>query len=103
MTIYRCYAEGRPGDWEAICLDLDIAVQGHSLPEVFDSLEKAVTMYLEEVAKLPEAEQAALLDRRAPLSCRLRFLWFAFLAAVRSRTRDGDGPTRAEFIVAAAA
>lgn len=101
--LYRCYAEGRPGDWEAICLDLDIAVQGESLPEVFDSLEKAVTLYIEEVLKLPEAEQARLLRRKAPLSCRLRFLWYAFLTAVRSRRRDGSGPTRAEFTVAAAA
>ena len=30
----RCYAEGRDGSWEAICLDLDIAVQGGSFEGV---------------------------------------------------------------------
>ena len=31
----RCYAKGHTGDWEAICLDLDIAVQGESFEDVF--------------------------------------------------------------------
>ena len=43
----RCYAEGRDGDWEAICLDLDIAVQGSSFEEVFRSLQEAISLYLE--------------------------------------------------------
>ena len=28
IRILHCYASGRDGEWEGICLDLDIAVQG---------------------------------------------------------------------------
>jgi hypothetical protein len=72
----RCYAEGRDGDWEAICLDLDIAVQGSSFEEVFSSLQDAITLY-QGVADLPPNERRALLRRPAPLSVRFRFLTHA--------------------------
>ncbi len=70
----RCYAEGRDSEWEAICLDFDIAVQGESFEEVFHSLDDAVSLYLESVAALPASERTHLLERPAPLSVRLRFL-----------------------------
>jgi predicted RNase H-like HicB family nuclease len=70
----RCYAEGRDGDWEAICLDLDIAVQGGSFEEVFTSLQEAISLYLESVADLPFDERDALLQRPAPLPIRFKFL-----------------------------
>ncbi len=62
----RCYAEGRDAAWEAICLDLDIAVQGVSSTEVLDSLNEAISLYMETVSELPEDERASLLDRPAP-------------------------------------
>lgn len=70
----QCYAEGRDGGWEAICLDFDIAVQGRTFEEVFASLREAVTLYLESVADLPESERQRLLHRSAPLTTRLRLL-----------------------------
>jgi predicted RNase H-like HicB family nuclease len=70
----HCYAEGREGDWEAICLDLDIAVQGSSFEEVFTSLQEAISLYLESVTDLPPEERRDLLRRPAPLPVRLRFL-----------------------------
>jgi predicted RNase H-like HicB family nuclease len=73
----HCYAEGRDGNWEAICLDLDIAVQGQSFDEVFASLREAILLYLETVADLPPQEQPSLLQRPAPLSVRLKFLTHA--------------------------
>jgi predicted RNase H-like HicB family nuclease len=73
----RCYAEGRDGDWEASCLDLDIAVQGGSFEEVFASLQEAISLYLETVADLPPNERTSLLDRPAPLNIRLKFLTHA--------------------------
>ncbi len=36
--VLRCYAEGRNGEWEAICLDLDIAVQEKSFEDAFHAL-----------------------------------------------------------------
>jgi predicted RNase H-like HicB family nuclease len=70
----RCYAEGRNGDWEAVCLDLDITVQGGSFEEVFESLQKAISLYLESVTDLPLQEQRGLLHRSAPFSVRFKFL-----------------------------
>ena len=83
----RCYAEGRDGDWEAICLDLDIAVQGSSFEEVFSSLQQAISLYLESVTNLPPQERGALLHRPAPLPVRFKFLTHA----LRGLFADSDG------------
>ena len=56
--ILHCYAEGRDGDWEAICLELDVAVQGGSFEEVFRSLREAIALYLETVADLRPTNEA---------------------------------------------
>ena len=42
-----CFAKGRPGEWEAICLDYDIAVQGRSFEEVEKFLSEAIDDYVE--------------------------------------------------------
>jgi predicted RNase H-like HicB family nuclease len=83
----RCYAEGRDGDWEAICLDLDIAVQGGSFEEVFTSLQDAISLYLESVNDLPAQERRALLHRPAPFYLRFKFLTHA----LRGLFPDSDG------------
>lgn len=93
-----CYAEGRPGQWEAFCLDFDIAVHGQSFEDVFRDLNKAIAMYLETVATLPAEEKAHLLKRRAPLSIRMKFMWYALRYALTGRTGNG-GKSRAEFTV----
>ncbi len=98
--VLRCYAEGRDGEWEAICLDLDIAVQGESFEEVFRSLGDAISLYIESIANLPEAERSAFLDRPAPFSVRLRFL----AQALRSMLRDhGDNDYWHQFTMPCAA
>ena len=83
----HCYAEGQDGDWEAICLDLDIAVQGRSFEEVSLSLREAIALYLETVEDLPPAERGKLLHSRAPVAVRLRFLGHALRGLFVS---DGD-------------
>lgn len=95
----HCYAEGRDGDWEAICLDLDIAVQGESFAQVYQELNKAIDLYLESVRNLPEAERRHLMTRKAPMSVRLKFLWLA----IRSVFAGGDEGQHAEFTLAAPA
>jgi len=67
----HCYAEGQDGDWEAICVDLDIAVQGRSFEEVCGSLRAAIELYLDSVADLPAAERRPPLHRPAPTSVRV--------------------------------
>jgi predicted RNase H-like HicB family nuclease len=69
----RCYAEGRDGDWEAICLDLDVAVQGSSFEEVFGLLRQAISLYLESVAEVPQQERHSLLHRPTPFPAGLSF------------------------------
>lgn len=84
-----CIAEGRPGDWEAICLDLDIAVQGGTFEEVRSLLDEAVNTYVLDARKEAPANRDRLLNRRAPI--RVRFVYGArmFLNALLSRRRDG--------------
>ena len=98
----RCYAEGRGGQWEAICLDLDVAVQGQSFDDVYKSLGDAVRHYIESVSELPASDQARLLDRRVPLSIRFRFVMHV-LRSLFSGRRDDDSPERAEFTMSYAA
>ena len=75
--LLHCYAEGRDGAWEAFCLDLDLAVQGETFEEVYHSLAKAIELYVDSVSDLPERDRTRLLNRPAPLSLRLRFVWMA--------------------------
>jgi predicted RNase H-like HicB family nuclease len=91
----HCYAEGRDGDWEAICLDLDIAVQGRSFEEVFLSLQEAISLYLETVDDLPADQQPSLLHRPVPLLIRLKFL----VHAVRGLFSGSDDRQRHQFTV----
>lgn len=91
----RCYAEGRDDRWEALCLDLDIAVQGSSFEDVDKALREAVCDYVEYVSTLPEEDQKRLLNRKAPLRDRLRFLWYALLATIN---HDGGDTSRHEFM-----
>lgn len=84
--LLRCYAENMGKGWEAICLDLDVAVQAPTFEEAFRELREAVIVYCETVADLPEEDRKRLFNRRAPLSLRLKF----FLHALRAIFRDDD-------------
>lgn len=74
-----CFARGRDGDWEAICLNYDIAVHGRSFEEVQQLLTISIADYVE--SAMQESPEAAkrLLNRSAPtrvfLSYILSFLW----------------------------
>jgi predicted RNase H-like HicB family nuclease len=85
-----CVAHEREGNWEAICLDLDIAVQGRSLDDVTKSLNEAIGSYVEDAQQESEAVRHTLLSRTAPLSARLAWLWPFILNGLFGRSRDGD-------------
>ena len=72
MRKLTCYAWGKPGDWEALCVDLDLAAQGENLEEVRRELGDAIETYLDYVADLPEDEQDRFRNRKAPLRLRLQ-------------------------------
>ncbi|HEX9767647.1 MAG TPA: hypothetical protein VGA50_00620 [Kiloniellales bacterium] len=82
--VLRCYAEGHDGDWEALCLDLDIAVQGSSFEEVFNGLNEAIHVYIESALELSSSDARRLLNRPAPLHLRLEFLWRSLLDVFNS-------------------
>ena len=66
MRKLTCYAWGKPGDWEALCVDLDIATQGASLEEVRTDLQLVVEDFLDYVSELPEIERKAVLNVQTP-------------------------------------
>ena len=98
--VLRCYAEGRDGDWEAICLDLDIAVQGSSRNDVVAKLEDAIELYIDSLSDLPESDRVRLLRRPVPLGLRLK-IYAKVLRAMFSRHRHDDS-FHAQFDVPAA-
>lgn len=68
---FRCYAYGSGENWEAFCVDLDIAIFGASVNEVEETLDRCIRMYLKTVADLsPEA--ATNLDATVPLVCEVQ-------------------------------
>lgn len=87
----RCMAKGRDGEWWAICVDLDIAVDGESFQEVKDRLDAAIEQYVESVLELPEQDQARLLSRRAPRYLRAQFVLLSWLTKLRG---GNDGQHR---------
>ena len=72
MRNLTCYAWGKPGDWEALCVDLDIATQGGSFEEVKRDLELAVEDFLDYAAELPELDRKSVLSYRTPWLLRMR-------------------------------
>lgn len=82
------YAHGDASGWEAICVDLDIAVQGRSLDEVRGLLAEAVETYVEDAQREAPAAAKRLLNRRAPWSVRVKFA-LLFLAHILSHGRPG--------------
>lgn len=111
MRKLTCYAWGKPGDWEAICVDLDIATQGESYEEVKRDLELAVEDFLDYAAELPELDRKSILSRRVPRLLRMRlelqYRWAAvataFLSLAKNRRADRvDVATkvrRTEFVI----
>ena len=85
----QCYARGSGDRWEAICVDLDISVQGRSPADAKSSLATAIEMYLQRVAELPADERRAFLARRSPWHVRLRLAVSEWL---HRRRHDGNRP-----------
>ena len=90
---FQCYVHGRGGVWHAICVDLDIAVDGASRRIAEESLAAAIDMHLEWASELPREERARFMARRVPWRTRI---------GLAARTRIGrvlDGGKRARGFV----
>lgn len=62
----QCFAYGHGSEWQAICVDLDIAVAGRSRQDVMKRLEGAIQSYIEDAMQEDPQTRARLLSRRAP-------------------------------------
>ena len=80
--VLHCYAEGWENQWEAFCLEFDIAVQGDSFEDVRGKMDQAIGYYLEDVAELPQEEQLAFLRRSAPFSLWAKYIFFLTLSFI---------------------
>jgi hypothetical protein len=86
----ECIAHGSGHDWQAICLDLDIAVQADSLHDVTRILEQAVRSYLEDAMMQDEQIRRAMLNRSAPFRVRAAWAMRLFMATLFRRRQDQD-------------
>jgi predicted RNase H-like HicB family nuclease len=94
-----CIAAGHDDDWEAFCLDYNLAVQGRSFEEVKRDLLIAIDMYVQAALEEPEPARSQLLSRRAPFFVRLKWAWRLFAARISSKSRR-DNPSPFEFPLA---
>lgn len=84
MRRLLCFAEGKEGDWDAFCVDFDIAVQGRTFEEVYELLNQSIADYIEAAFREDEVTRKRLLNRRAPLLVRWSYLLKYFRAARQS-------------------
>jgi hypothetical protein len=90
---FWCVAHGHGSQWEGLCLDLDIAVQGQSLEQVKTSLESMIASYIEDAGHEDEATRNKLLGRRAPLSVRVPWALRLFFRSILSNRNRGSDET----------
>ena len=87
---YFCVAEGCDAQgWQALCLNLDIAVEGRTLADVKARLHEAVRSYVHQVSQMPEADQDRLLNRSVPFRLKLEYGFRLFWHSLKSARRDG--------------
>ena len=91
MLELRYYAWGRGADWQAICTDLDLAVQGTSLPEIQEEIGNAIDTYLEYLSELPKEERDRLFKQKSPLSLRMSLRLKCWISGLFS-LRKNDAP-----------
>ncbi len=96
--VLRCFVRGRGSRWEAMCLDLDIVVEGISRQDAASRLEQAIFTYVDSALAEPPRQAERLLRRRAPWRVRVRVVLSSLLHVVRRSRADRD--LRANFEVA---
>jgi len=90
ISSFLAFVERNGSNWEAVCLDFDLAVQGRSYDEAIAKLRDQVLLFLDGLDDLPPADQERLLRRRVPLHLQLR--WLTTAAWSLLRRRPGAGP-----------
>jgi len=84
-----CFAHGRDREWEALCVDFDLAVQGASFDEVKALLDDAIGSYIVDARAEAPGVARQLLNRRAPWHVRT-MLTMKLIAFNLSRGRTSE-------------
>ena len=85
----RCMADRSGNQYQAFCLDLDLAVQADSMAEAKLKLEAQISEYVyDALAGEDQAHAEQLLTRRAPPALWVRYYWYKILINVW-HVRDG--------------
>jgi hypothetical protein len=95
----ECIAHGSGNEWQAICLDLDIAVQAQSLHDVTRILQESVASYIRDALEQDEPTRSQMLNRSAPFSVRATWAMRMFMATLFRRRFDLDDEDKRETTV----
>ena len=89
-----CFFHGRADEWEAVCLDFDLAVAGRSFDEAREFLDGAMRLYVEGAMAEDEETRGRLLARSAPWYVRWRFVFRHMISLLRQDRDAGEGGFR---------
>lgn len=93
----RCFAERRGTQWQAFCLDFNLAAQADSFDEAKKKLEAQIDEYVHDALAGEDRAHAGtlLVRRKAPFSIRARYQAYRWAWRLRGLfPGDGDGGTR---------
>ena len=75
--VVRCYAQKKGEIWQAICLDLNLAVHGDDLNDVKERLAAMVDSYVyDALVGEDRAYSDQLLSRKAPVWFWVKYYWY---------------------------
>ena len=81
--LLRCYASKVGDQWQAFCIDLNLAAQGDSFDEVRSKLKNMIKDYLIDSLAGEDQEYAdQLLQRKAPFGIIAEYHWYQFLTRI---------------------
>lgn len=79
--VLRCFGQRLAKDqWQAICIDLNLAAQGESLPDVRRKLDSMIRSYVQDLSGIDRAHVSDLFPRPAPLGIRLKYYYASVLS-----------------------
>ena len=86
----RCFAEHEGSQWQAFSLELGLAAQGDTFPEVKRKLESMIATYVAEAVTIDREHSGQLLARKATWQTYARYYLHCALHRIRSALRPAD-------------
>lgn len=79
--LVRCYAQYNEGQWQAFCLNFDLAAQGETFDETRAKLEAMIKDYVfDALVGEDKAFAQQFLSRKAPLLHWVKYYYYAILS-----------------------